>query len=69
MNQIIEKNVDSLWLLPFQKRKKERNGVQLYTLALILAFEWSDNVSAHEMNSCGKPMLFSVKNKIFFFDN
>ena len=48
-----------------KKKKKKRNGLQLYTLALILAFGWSDNVSTHEMNSCGKPMLFSVKNKSF----
>ena len=41
MSQIIEENVDDLWLLPChkkKKKKKKRNGLQLYTLALILAF-------------------------------
>ena len=65
MSQVIEENVDDLWLLPCQKKEKKRNGLQLYTLALILAFGWSDNVSTHEMNSCGEPVLFSVKNKSF----
>ena len=38
MSQVIEENVDDLWLLPCQKKEKKRNGLQLYTLALILAF-------------------------------